>query len=93
MADGNVETVVPEDDVAAVLGSRLLASRKGVGELGATWADDGTIVYSAEDGLYQVAAHGGDPELVTGPDTLQRQFRRYAQPHVVPGSRVVSSTG
>jgi hypothetical protein len=49
---------------------------------GASWGDDDTIVYGGRDGLYRVAASGGEAERVTEPpaDVI------FAQPHFLPGS-------
>ena len=53
VADGTIETIVPE----APFGGRQLP-------FGATWGDDGTIVFGGGRSLYQVAAIGGEPELL-----------------------------
>jgi serine/threonine-protein kinase len=73
--DGAVETLVPSS------GARGLPR-------GATWGDDGTIVYGGGPGLYRVAPSGGDPELIAR-DSVPPGFIRFAQPHLLPGSRVV----
>ena len=72
---------------------------------GATWGDDGTIVWSGTGGLYHVAATGGEPEMLAAQDTfsggwttsnddLILENRRaggmvYAQPHMLPGSEAL----
>jgi len=77
VAEGNVETIVQEADVP------------NSGLRGATWGDDGTIVYGGTDGLYRVSAGGGDPELLAEADTVPPGFIRYAQPHMLPGGEVL----
>jgi len=56
---------------------------------GATWGDDGTIVYGGSEGLYQVVASGGNGELLADPNSSGGQFSHYAQPHLLPGSKVL----
>ncbi len=56
------------------------------GGWGATWREDGTIVYSRGDtaGLLVVAAKGGDPHSLLRPDTTETDFH---EPWVLPGDR------
>jgi Tol biopolymer transport system component len=68
---GNLETIVVD------------AQLSGSGASGATWGDDGTIVYGRRDGLYRVVASGGEAELVAAPS---RESPRFAQPYYLPGS-------
>jgi len=68
---GNLETIVVD------------AQLERTGASGATWSDDGTIVYGGRDGLYRVAASGGEAELVAEPS---REFSRLAQPYFLPGN-------
>jgi len=57
---------------------------------GASWGDNGNIIYAARDGsLYQVAASGGDPELVADPNSSTNQLSSFAQPHLLPGSELL----
>ena len=56
---------------------------------GATWGDDGTIVIGIGGDLYQVAATGGEFELLVEPATVPGGLRRYAQPHMLPGSEAL----
>jgi hypothetical protein len=72
MSGGAPETIVP-----------------GVGPnpLGATWGDDGTIVYAESGTLYRVAASGGTPAVVLPADTTTGSGL-YAMPHFLPGSRL-----
>jgi len=59
------------------------------GGQGATWGDDGTIVWVQGNSLYQVAATGGEPVLLAEPDPLPGELLRYSQPHMLPGSEVL----
>jgi serine/threonine-protein kinase len=54
---------------------------------GASWGDDGTIVYGRSRAVYRVAASGGTPTLVLPADTTPGAGF-YAMPHLLPGSRV-----
>ena len=56
------------------------------GGWGATWRDDGTIVYSRGDtaGLMVVASKGGDPHSLLRPDTSETDFH---EPWALPGDR------
>jgi eukaryotic-like serine/threonine-protein kinase len=71
-AGGNAETIVP---VAA----------PDARSRGATWGDDGTIVYGCPGGLCRVAAAGGTGQLVVERDTLFTG-PGLLQPHLLPGS-------
>ena len=69
---------------------------------GATWGDDGTIVWSSAGGLYHVAETGGEAEMLATQDMLTDEWSGYdldleggrmagvmavyAQPHMLPGS-------
>ncbi len=83
-AGGNVETIIND-----------VMSTGRFGPRGATWGDDGTIVYGDYDlskrlgGLYRVAASGGDAALVAEPDPETSKFGGYLQPHLVHGGRVL----
>ena len=74
VADGDIETIGPHSERRP---------------WGATWGDDGTIVWSDTGGLFQVAATGGESELLAGPDALPGGLGRYAQPHMLPGSEAL----
>jgi hypothetical protein len=54
---------------------------------GASWGDDGYIVFSSSGvpGLQRVSANGGEPVVLTTPGQLARQ--RHLLPNVMPGSR------
>jgi len=56
---------------------------------GASWTDNGTIVFAVADGIWQVAADGGSPERLTRPDA-QRVSHRW--PHALPGGEAVLFT-
>ena len=49
---------------------------------GASWGDNGTIVFSLDRGLWRVAADGGQPSPLTRPPGRSR----HAWPHVLPGA-------
>jgi eukaryotic-like serine/threonine-protein kinase len=48
---------------------------------GASWGDDGTILFSAGDGLLRVSSDGGEPETLTTPGPGERHY----WPQVLPG--------
>ncbi|MEZ5492332.1 MAG: hypothetical protein R3F50_18775 [Gammaproteobacteria bacterium] len=56
---------------------------------GASWGDNDTIIFAGNGGLYAVAANGGNSELVADIGNETGQFRRYAQPDMMPGSATV----
>ena len=49
---------------------------------GASWSDDGTIVFSSDKALWRVPAAGGEPTALTRPPSDARHY----WPHVLPGS-------
>ena len=61
------------------------------GMRGASWGDDDTIVFSANDGLWRVAAAGGIAEQLTTPDTAEGE-RAHRWPEVLPGGEAVLFT-
>ena len=63
-------------------------ARVGSELLGATWGDDGTIVYAVDAGLFRVPASGGTPVAVLKPDSSKDEFV-FAWPVFLPGSKTV----
>jgi serine/threonine-protein kinase len=61
--------------------------------LGASWGDDGTIVFAQEErgGLFRVPATGGTPEPLTRPDPAQGDLGHW-WPEVLAGSQAVVFT-
>jgi serine/threonine-protein kinase len=59
--------------------------------IGATWGVQGTIVFATTAGLYEVAADGGEPRLLVGPDRTRRELL-YAWPQFLPDGRSVLFT-
>jgi serine/threonine-protein kinase len=59
---------------------------------GASWADDGTIVYTPHtlSGLFRVSSEGGAPSKLTEPDPSQETSHRW--PQVLPGGHAVLFT-
>jgi serine/threonine protein kinase len=64
---------------------------KAAALFGASWGDDGTIVFATarNGGLWRVSQDGGTPEPLTTPQPGQYSHRL---PHVLPGSRAVIFT-
>jgi len=64
---------------------------KAAALFGASWGDDGTIVFATQrnGGLWRVPAAGGTPEALT---TLQPGEYSHRLPHMLPGSRAVIFT-
>jgi serine/threonine-protein kinase len=61
---------------------------------GASWGDDGTIVFSTSEpltGLLAVSESGGEPRVITRPQAAQGESDHY-HPFVLPGSRAVLFT-
>jgi serine/threonine-protein kinase len=57
----------------------------GITGTGATWGDDGTIVFSARRSLYRVTASGGAPSVLAAGSGTEALIR----PHFLPGSRAL----
>ena len=58
---------------------------------GATWLDDGSIVFSSFDDLRRISADGGETEVLATPDREKRQ-KSLRFPDALPGGRVVLFT-
>ena len=58
---------------------------------GASWGDDGTIVFSAGKGLMRISSSGGAPEILTTPDSKKGETA-HRTPHFLPGSQTVLFT-
>jgi serine/threonine-protein kinase len=57
---------------------------------GASWGQDGTIVYSPDRSLYRVSAEGGRPQPLTELDPQMEDFHRW--PQILPGGKEVLFT-
>ena len=56
---------------------------------GATWGDDGSIIFATNDGstgLQRISANGGPIEVLTRPDQSKGE-RDHLWPHFLPGGR------
>ena len=62
--------------------------RVPLGVRGASWGDDGSIVFSIGEGLLRVQAEGGEPVRITTPAPGDRHY----WPQVLPGSRAAIFT-
>ena len=61
---------------------------------GASWSEDGTIVYTPSGlglGLHRISAEGGQPQRLTEPDR-QKDERSHRWPQVLPGGKAVLFT-
>jgi Tol biopolymer transport system component len=61
---------------------------------GASWGDDGTIVFATQDtatGLLRVSAGGGEPTVLTRPEAAQRE-RDHMHPSLLPNGRGILFT-
>jgi serine/threonine-protein kinase len=60
---------------------------------GATWMEDGTIVFAPtfSGGLLRVSANGGEPSVLTTPDSGRGEIA-HLWPHALPGGREVLFT-
>jgi eukaryotic-like serine/threonine-protein kinase len=75
-------------------GASVALCRAGAGVIGASWGDDDTIVFATGDtstGLLRVSAAGGDPTVITRPDSAAGETD-HAFPSVLPGGRGVLFT-
>ena len=61
---------------------------------GASWGDDGTIVFATQDtatGLLRVSAGGGEPTVLTTPDAANGE-RDHFHPSLLPNGRGILFT-
>jgi serine/threonine-protein kinase len=58
---------------------------------GASWGDDGAIVYATTEGLWRVPASGGTPVSIARPDRARGEAE-YSWPEVLPASSAVLFT-
>ncbi|MBW3565545.1 MAG: protein kinase [Acidobacteria bacterium] len=58
---------------------------------GASWGEDGTILFSAGKGLLRVDENGSEPEIVTDPETDSTGIRHY-WPQYLPGGKAALMT-
>jgi len=80
VASGESQTIVAD--------ARIVSANAGAAR-GASWGDDDTIVYGGQEGLYRVAARGGEPQLIVAHGGGTGEFSRLAQPQMLPGSNDV----
>jgi eukaryotic-like serine/threonine-protein kinase len=81
VAGGNIQTIVQHVPLdGAVPG-------------GASWGDDGSIVYATPDGIYRVAAGGGEPQLLLkvrdDSGSPRTPLGAYAEPQLLPGGHTL----
>ena len=58
--------------------------------LGASWGDDGAVVFATPEGLWKVPGNGGEPEALALADTANGEWYRW--PALLPGSRAALLT-
>lgn len=58
---------------------------------GASWGEDGTILFSDGEGLLRVDENGGEPEIVTDAETDSTGIRHY-WPQILPGGKAALIT-
>jgi serine/threonine protein kinase len=58
---------------------------------GASWRSDGTIVFATTEGLFEIAANGGEPKVIVRPER-GRGEKLYAWPHFLPDGRSILYT-
>jgi serine/threonine-protein kinase len=85
-ADGHLKIVALGGGAPVVLAAT-------VNGRGATWASDGTIIYSpgTDAGLWQVPAVGGTPRQLMAPDP-EKGERSYRWPNILPGDDLIVFT-
>ena len=91
--DGQSVGFAADDELRKVplSGGPPVALCKAAALFGASWGDDGTIVFATERNgrLWRVSATGGTPEALT---TVQPNEYSHRLPHMLPGSRAVIFT-
>lgn len=76
-ADGKLRRIAATGGPSTVLADQAMG--------GASWGDDGTIIYTkSSDGLWRVSAGGGPPMRVTTLDTSRNEFNHW-YPQLLPG--------
>jgi len=85
------QAALPHDPDAEV--NRRIVQHDEINRRGASWADDGSIVFSPDiySGLWRVSASGGSPQALTELDGAGRE-RNHRWPDVLPGSQAVLFT-
>ena len=80
--------------VAITGGPAVLVERLDDNEQGATWAEDGTIIFATAaptTGLRRVSADGGEPVVLTRPDRARGEAGHVC-PELLPGGQAVLYT-
>jgi serine/threonine-protein kinase len=72
-------------------GAPVLIARHSGRPQGAAWSESGTIVFATTEGLYRVAADGGEPELLKAPDRGRHELL-YAWPEFLAGDGAIMFT-
>jgi eukaryotic-like serine/threonine-protein kinase len=87
---GGPPTIICE--LGGTIARQAVAGAEAGGLFGASWGDDGSIVYSLErEGLWRVRAAGGTPERVSRPDRQKGELK-HLLPQMLPGSRAILFT-
>ena len=93
--DGTWLGFIAEDRLQRVpiAGGQPVTIAEVAGVLGASWGEDGHIVFGREgsEGLFRVAASGGTPEQLTTP-SADDEGNDHRYPQVLPGGRGVLFT-
>jgi Tol biopolymer transport system component len=84
-------TAGPELRKIAIAGGAAETIARTVGApRGASWGEDGSIIFSALEGLRRVSASGGEPAVLTA--FTQAKPEQHVLPHVLPGGKWVLFT-
>jgi serine/threonine-protein kinase len=86
-ADGKLKKIALSGGAPVILAQAASDNR------GATWLDDGTIVYSpgGSSGLFRISPEGGDPAILTHLDTTRNE-RTHRWPRSLPDGKTVIFT-